>query len=322
MELTTLEGKKLIDDIAQLEPPAFIFTGGDPLKRPDIYELVEYAASKYLQPAMTPSATPLLNGESLMHLKRAGLKRLALSLDGPTPELHDSFRCVPGSFVRTLDAMHCANAIGLPVQINTTISRRNIKELEDILSVVKNFRIVMWNLFFMVPAGQAETADLPSPEEFESAFARIYELSQALPFKIKTSEAPHYRRYVLQQRSQLTAEEKPAHARLEMSPINEGKGLMFISHTGQVLPGGFLPVSAGNVRDDSVLEIYRNSEVLRQLRDPNNLRGKCGRCEFREICGGSRARAYALSGDIFAEDPSCVYIPRTREKTTSDLQRI
>jgi radical SAM protein with 4Fe4S-binding SPASM domain len=178
----------------------------------------------------------------------------------------------------------------------------------------------MWNLFFMVPTAQAETADLPSPEEFESAFARIYELSQALPFKIKTSEAPHYRRYVLQQRSQLTAEEKPAHARLEMSPINEGKGLMFISHTGQVQPGGFLPVSAGNVRDDSVLEIYRNSEVLRQLRDPNNLRGKCGRCEFREICGGSRARAYALSGDIFAEDPSCVYIPRAREKTTSDLQ--
>lgn len=317
LELSTLEAKRVIDDIAQLEPPGFIFTGGDPLKRPDIYELVEYAASKYLQPAMTSSATPLLSGESLMHLKRAGLNRLALSLDGPTPELHDSFRGVPGSFARTLDAMHCANAIGLPVQINTTISRRNINALEDILSVVRNFRIVMWNLFFMVPAGRAEAADLPSPEEFESAFARIYELAQAVPFKIKTSEAPHYRRYVLQQRSQLKGEEKFAHAGPEMWPINEGKGLMFISYTGQVQPGGFLPVSAGNVRDDSVQEIYRNSELFQQLRNSNNLHGKCGDCEFREICGGSRARAYALSGDIFAEDPSCIYVPRaTREKKT------
>ena len=320
LELTTLEGKRLIDDIAQLDPPSFIFTGGDPLKRHDIYELVEYAAGKYLQPAMTPGATPLLNGDSLMHLKRAGLKRLGLSLDGPTPELHDSFRGVPGSFARTLDAMHCANAIGLPVQINTTISRRNINELEDILSVVRNFRIVMWNLFFMVPAGRAEAADLPSPEEFESAFARIYELARAVPFKIKTSEAPHYRRYLLQQRSQLKAEEKFAHAGPEILPINEGKGLIFISHTGQVQPGGFLPVSAGNVRDDSVQEIYRNSELFQQLRDSNNLHGKCGDCEFREICGGSRARSYALSGDIFAEDPSCIHVPGAREKRTPDLQ--
>jgi len=320
LELTTLEAKRLIDDIAQLDPPIFIFTGGDPLKRPDIYELVEYAADKYLQPAMATGATPLLNGESLMHLKRAGLNRLALSLDGPTPELHDSFRGTPGSFARTLDAMHCANAIGLPVQINTTISRRNINELENILSVVKKFRIVMWNLFFMVPTGQAETADLPSSEEFESAFAMIYEMAQAAPFKIKTSEAPHYRRYVLQQRSQLKAEEKLADAVPEILPISEGKGLMFISHTGQVQPGGFLPVPAGNVRDDSVQEIYRNSELFRHLRDSKNLHGKCGDCEFREICGGSRARAYALNGDIFAEDPSCAYIPRTRWKENPDLQ--
>lgn len=318
LELTTVEGKKLIDDIAQLNPPAFIFTGGDPLKRSDFYELVEYAASKYLQPAMALSGTPLLNGESLMHLKRAGLKRLALSLDGPTPELHDSFRGVPGSFNRTLDAMHCANAIGLPVQINTTVSRRNINELETILSVFRNFRIVMWNLFFMVPTGPAEAADLPSPAEFESAFARIYELAQAVPFKIKTSEAPHYRRYLLQHQLQSEPEETIANAGI--LPTNEGKGFAFISHTGQVQPGGFLPVSAGNVREDSLGDIYRNSELFLQLRDSRNLHGKCGDCEFREICGGSRARAYALSGDIFAEDPSCAYIPRAKAKEKPDLQ--
>ncbi len=312
LELTTVEGKKLIDDIAQLDPPVFIFTGGDPLKRPDIYELVEYAASKYLNPAMTLSTTPLLNGKSLMHLKRAGLKRLVLSLDGPTPELHDSFRGTSGSFARTLDAMHCANAIGLPVQINTTISRQTINELENILSVVKNFRIVMWTLFFMVSTGPAEAADLPSPEELESAFAKIYELAQQVPFKIRTTEAQHHQRYLLQQRSQ--PEEKLAYPGPGILPINENKGFMFISYTGEVQPSGFLPVSAGNVRNDSVRDIYRDSELFQQLRDSTNLHGKCGDCEFREICGGSRARAYALSGDIFAEDPSCAYIPRTRRK--------
>jgi radical SAM protein len=312
LELSTVEAKKLIDDVAQLDPPIFIFTGGDPLKRPDIYELVEHAASKYLHPAMTPSATPLLNPESLMRLKQAGLRRLALSLDGPTPELHDSFRGVPGSFARTLDAMYWANAIGLPVQINTTVSRRNIAELENVLSVVRNFRIVMWSLFFMVPTGRAEAADLPSAEEFESAFAKIYRLAQNVPFKVKTTEAQHYRRYLLQQRPLENREEMLANGVPGILPINEGKGFMFISHTGEVQPSGFLPVSAGNVRQAHVSDIYRDSELFRQLRDTDNLLGKCGDCEFRNLCGGSRARAYAVSGNAFAEDPSCTYIPRQR----------
>jgi radical SAM protein len=312
LELSTVEGKKLIDDVAQLNPPIFIFTGGDPLKRPDIYDLVEYAAGKSLHPAMTPSATPLLNRDSLTRLKRAGLRRLALSLDGPTPELHDSFRGVSGSFARTLDAMHWANAIGLPVQINTTVSRRSIHELENILAIIRNFRIVMWGLFFMVPTGRAGVADLPSAEEFESTFARIYSLAQKVPFKVKTTEAQHYRRYLLQQRPQVNQEEMLANGVPGILPINEGKGFMFISHTGEVQPSGFLPISAGNVRHASVQDIYRNSELFLQLRDTGNLKGKCGECEFRAICGGSRARAYAVSGDAFAEDPSCVYVPRTR----------
>jgi AdoMet-dependent heme synthase len=311
LELSTLEGKKLIDDIAELDPPIFIFTGGDPLKRPDIYELVEYAAGKGLHPAMTPSATPLLNRDSLLRLKQAGLRRLALSLDGPTPALHDSVRGVTGSFARTLDAMYWANAIGLPVQINTTVSRRTIAELENILAVIRNFRIVMWSLFFMVPTGRAQAADLPSPEEFESAFARIYRLAQNVPFKVKTTEAQHYRRYMLQQRRHTHPGESPDQGVPGILPVNEGKGFMFISHIGEVQPSGFLPLTAGNVRSATVTDIYRNTELFQRLRDTDNLHGKCGDCEFRGICGGSRARAYALSGDAFGADPCCAYVPKT-----------
>lgn len=314
LELSTLEGKKLIDDIAELDPPIFIFTGGDPLKRPDIYELVQYAAEKGLHPAMTPSATPLLNRDSLLSLKQAGLRRLALSLDGPTPALHDSARGVTGSFAKTLEGMYWANAIGLPVQINTTVSRRNVAELEQILAVIRNFRIVMWSLFFVVPTGRAEAADMLSPEEIERVFARIHQIAQEVPFKVKTTEAQHYRRYMLQQRRQKNAHEAPAEGVPGILPVNEGKGFMFISHTGEVQPSGFLPVSAGNVRSTSVMEIYRNSDLFQKLRDSDNLGGKCGGCEFREICGGSRARTYAMTGDIFAEDPSCAYIPKSKPK--------
>ena len=190
LELSTVQGKKLIDDIAELGPPIFIFTGGDPLKRPDIYELVEYAAHEGLHPAMTPSATPLLNRDSLLSLKRAGLRRLALGLAGATAALHDSVCGVTGSFARTLDAMYWANTMGLPVQINTTVSRRNIADLENILSEIRNFSIVTWNLCFMVPTSHAEAADLPSPEEFESAFARILPACAGRAFQGKDHRSP------------------------------------------------------------------------------------------------------------------------------------
>ena len=314
LELSTVEGKNLIDDIAGLGPPIFIFTG-DPLKRPDIYELVEYAAGKGLHPAMTPSATPLLNRDSLLSLKQAGLRRLVLSLDGATPVLHDSVHGMTGSFARTLDAIYWANVMGLPVQINTTVSRQNIAELEHILSVIRNFRIAMWSLFFVVPIDRTDVADQLSPEEFESAFARIYRLAQDVPFKVKTTEAQHYRRYLLQQPRRRKADEVPDQGIPGILPVNEGKGFMFISHTGEVQPSGFLPVSAGNVRNASVGDIYRKSELFLELRNTDNLRGKCGDCEFREICGGSRARAYALSGDIFGADPCCTYVPKMSKET-------
>lgn len=320
LELSTADARKLIDDIAELRPPIFIFTGGDPLKRPDIYELVHYASMKYLHPAMTPSATPLLTQDSLLALKRSGLHRLALSLDGPTPDLHDSFRGVAGSFAQTLQAMAWCNAIGLPVQINTTASRRNIGELENILAVVRQYKVAMWSVFFMVPTGRAEQADMPSAEEFEDTFGRLLEMSRTVPFKIKTTEAPHYRRFILQHRRKDKAVRNEENGVPGIMPINEGKGFVFISHTGEVQPSGFLPISAGNVRDLKLADIYRNSELFRQLRNGASLKGKCGICEFRDICGGSRARAYAVTGDALAQDPSCVYQPRTTHPMNVDAE--
>ena len=192
-----------------------------------------------------------------------------------------------------MNAISCANAIDLSVQINTTVSRRNISELEHILSVIRNFRIVMWSLFFTVPTEGAEDEEL-SAAEFESAFAKIYRMSQSAPFKIKTSEAQHYRRYMLQQRRHKSPDKAPGEGIPGILPVNESKGFMFISHTGEVQPNGFLPISAGNARNSSVRDIYRNSELFQQLRNSANLGGKCGACEFHEICGGSRARAFAF----------------------------
>jgi radical SAM protein len=324
LELTTLEAEKLIRDVANLNPPIFILTGGDPLKRSDIFYLVRRAVAHGLHPAMTPSATPLLTREAIADLKRAKLSRLAVSLNGSVPELHDAFRGVNGSYARTLEAIHWANQFGLPIQVNTSISKRNIGDLENMANLLKQFKLVLWSAFFLVPTGRAQMADLLSAAEVEEAFATLYRFSKELPFKVKTTEAQHYRRYIIQQRLRSKGQ-RPFAANDNgwektipgLLPINDGKGFVFVSHTGEVCPSGFLPVSAGNVRVDSLTDIYRNSPVLTSLRDTSNLQGKCGACEFKEICGGSRARAYAITGNMFAEDPCCNYIPaalRAREE--------
>src|SRR5882724_4617419 len=317
LELTTDEAKKFIRDTVDLDPPIFIFTGGDPLKRFDIYHLVEYAASQGLRPAMTPSATPLLTRTAIRELKRVGLSRLAVSLDGSRPDLHDTFRGVQGSYFRTLEAIHWANEAGLPIQINTCISKRNLHDLEPMAALLKQFRIVLWSAFFLVPTGRGQTADLPSAQEFENTFMTLNRLSEQVPFRIKTTEAQHYRRFIVQHRH-LRGVTHPAHLPGEgleqgapgLLPINDGKGFVFVSHTGEVFPSGFLPTSAGNVRQQALKDIYRDAPILRSLRDSSNLKGKCHDCEFKDLCGGSRARAYAMTGDMFAEDPCCIYQPR------------
>jgi radical SAM protein len=321
LELSTDEAKHLIDEVAALKAPVFVLTGGDPLKRPDIFELVEYASTHGVRISLTPSATPLLTQEAIHKLKQCGLARLAISLDGPSAEIHDAFRRVPGSYDWTLGAVRWAREIGLPVQINTTITRHNLQYLDSMIALLDQLDIVLWSVFFLVPTGRGSTIDLISAEEFEQVFDRLYQTSRRVKFDIKSTEAQHYRRFLLQRRT----EEKRKGNGQSLPPmlgtstadgigrargINDGKGFVFISHLGEVFPSGFLPVSAGNIRKQLLTELYRHSPLFVSLRDSKNLKGKCGICEFREICGGSRARAYALTGDVFAEEPCCTWQPK------------
>lgn len=322
LELSTKRAKKLIDDIADLQAPVFVMTGGDPLKRADIFELVGYCRDRGVRASLTPSATPLLTREAIAKLKDAGLARLAISLDGSVPELHDKFRQVEGSYQRTLDAVSWAREIGLPVQINTTITRHNLYDLDNLIALMETLDITLWSVFFLVPTGRGSSIDLLSAEEFEQVFEKLYQTAQRVSFDIKSTEAQHYRRFLLQKRIE---DRKPGSGRkvipflgvsstdgIGRAPkgINDGKGFVFVSHRGEVYPSGFLPVSGGNVRKQSLGDIYRNSPLFKDLRDASKLEGKCGRCEFREICGGSRARAYAVTGNALAEEPCCVYEPR------------
>ncbi len=334
LELSTAEAKRLIDEVAALKAPVFVLTGGDPLKRPDVFELVEYASSHGVRISLTPSATPLLTKEAIVRLKACGLARLAISVDGPTAEIHDAFRRVPGSYDWTLQAVRWARGIGLPVQINTTITRRNLQHLDSTIALMEQLDIVLWSVFFLVPMGRGTTTDLISAEEFEQVFEKLYEASRRVKFDIKSTEAHHYRRFLLQRR---TEEKRNGNASplppmlgtgtpdgIGRAPrgINDGKGFVFISHLGEVFPSGFLPVSAGNVRKQSLTELYRHSPLFASLRDSANLKGKCGVCEFREVCGGSRARAHALTGDPFAEEPCCVWQPKAYHKEEVPTEQI
>ena len=319
MELSTAEGKRLIDQIAALKIPVFVLTGGDPIKRPDLFELIGHAHSARVRVSLTPSATPLLTREIVVRLKEAGLARLAVSMDGASAETHDAFRGMSSSFARTLDAVRWANEVGLPVQINTTFSRRNILEIDAIVALMESLNITLWSVFFLVPTGRGKLDDLLNADEFEQVFTKIYGLSKTASFDIKTTEAQHYRRFLLQQRvaerkagvETHETQDKAAYA-IGRAPrgLNDGKGFVFIAHTGEVFPSGFLPLSAGNIRRHGLSDLYRESALFRSLRDTSNLEGKCGLCEFKEICGGSRARAFALTGNPNAEEPCCSYVPK------------
>jgi radical SAM protein len=309
LELSTAEAFHLIDQIAEMRVPLFVLSGGDPLKRPDLVPIIQYACRRGVRTSLTPSATPLLVRDAVFRVKESGLMRLALSLDASTAELHDGFRGVPGSYKQTLDAVRWCHEADLPVQINTTVSRYNVADLDNMIDLLTSLRLVLWSVFFLVPTGRAQLGQMLSAEEHELVFAKLYATSKRVKFHIKTTEGQHYRRYVLQQKAQgqsRTEEELIEHA---PKGVNDGKGFMFVSHTGEVYPSGFLPLSAGNVLWEPPADIYQNSPLFRALRDSSQLKGKCGKCEFNNVCGGSRARAYAVSQDAFAEEPCCAYLP-------------
>jgi radical SAM protein len=319
-ELSTVEGMALLEEIRSLGSPVFVLTGGDPLKRPDLYALLAHGVRIGLAVAVTPSGTPLLSADAVRRLADLGARRLALSLDGPTPALHDGFRRQPGSFAHTVAGLQHARACGLPVQVNTTVTRRNLETLPAIADRVAELGAAVWSAFFLVTVGRAGAADQLTAQECEEVFAFLYGLGQRAPFTVRTTAAPHYRRFALQQKvgarreARAGAPPRPAggaagRARAARG-VTDGNGFVFIAHTGDVYPSGFLPLCVGNVRTAPLADIYRDAPLLRRLRDPQALRGKCGACEFRRLCGGSRARAFAASGDPLAEDPLCAYQPR------------
>ncbi len=315
-ELTTGEGCALIRDLRHFGKPLLVLTGGDPLKRDDIYDLILCGAGSGLVTSLSPSGTPLLTHAALHHARECGLAAVSISLDGPDAGTHDRFRRVDGSFETSLQGAGAAAALGLHVQINTTVGRHNAGCLDRIGDLVAGPGAVRWSLFFLVPTGRATAALGIATDETERVMRWLYEYSKTAPFRIKTTEGPHYRRVAIQAMAEeegLGPEEVMARSRSGggryVPGINDGRGFVFISSLGEILPSGFLPLSAGNVRRDSIVDVYRSHPLFRALRDPGRLKGRCGACEFREVCGGSRARAFAATGDPLAEDPACAYLP-------------
>jgi len=306
-ELTEVEAARLVDELAELAPPMLILTGGDPMMRPDVLAIAARASAAGMRVGLSPSATERLLDSDFAAIRAAGVERLSLSLDGATRETHDAFRGVAGTFERTLKAMEMARAAGISIQINTTLTRGNLHEFPAFRDLMFEWQPAMWSVFVLVPTGRAGAQDMPDAHDLENIFEEMADLAGTAPFGIKTTEGHHFRR-VLAQRGKGGPAGRPG-LRGPLG-IRDGRGVMFISHTGDVSPSGFLPMVCGNVRTRHPADVYRNHPLFISLRDSDALGGKCGRCEFRKICGGSRARAYGLTGDPFAEDPSCSYQPR------------
>ncbi len=424
LELSFKEGCTLIDQIREFGKPLFVITGGDPLKRPDIYDLIRYGDEKGLRVALTPSGTQLMQPAVIKKFKTSGLSRLAVSLDGSCKEIHDTFRKVDGSFDWTVESIKEARRQDIPVQINTTVCKHNLKDVQPIAELLARLDVCLWSVFFLVPTGRGLRSDIVSAREHEDVFNQLYDLSKTMPYDIKTTAAQHYRRVVVQRRRQEVAElvaqgktpdeaarvvqlasvpkaipkdnyepggwsstqrgmGKQEDAAAKGAPpratgedaaalkakidrmraggapefviakleaqlyaaegksadgsgapiefltrqdtaradaaldigraakgVNDGNGFVFIDHIGLVYPSGFLPLVVGDVRKTSLVDIYRDSPVMKQLRDYPTLKGKCSWCDFRDICGGSRSRSFGVTGDFLASEPYCSYFPQ------------
>jgi radical SAM protein len=338
-ELSTEEGFRVIEQVAAFgpPPPLFVLTGGDPFKRADLLDLVARARSAGLPVSVSPSGTPTLTEANLRRLRDAGAVALSLSIDGSRPEIHDLFRGVDGVLGWTLGAARAAGGLGLRLQVNTTVTPHNLEDLPWILRLVRELGAMTWSVFFLVPTGRG--AELPqlTPRQFEDVLNFLYDADKVV--SVKATEAHQFRRVVLQRRilegrgipvadsdagptyrllrdvarQALPDVDLDARSPIRRPPldVNAGRGFVFVSHVGAVHPSGFLPLAAGNVRLRPLGEIYRASPLFRALRDADRLTGRCGACEFRRVCGGSRSRAFAVTGDPLASEPWCPYEPGT-----------
>jgi radical SAM protein len=332
LELSTDEGRALLDGIAEFPKPhpIVVLTGGDPFERPDLSDLVRHGTERGLSMALSPSVTPNLTADRLHELREAGAKAVSLSLDGARAETHDAFRGFSGTYADTLSAAALVRDAGFRLQVNSTVTRSTVEELPQLLRTVLDLGASLWSVFFLVPTGRGQQLQTLSADEAEDVLHWLADVSTHIA--VKTTEAPHYRRVVLQREAARATGDAVAHGPLydrltgatarELAgrevrtrparppiDVNAGRGFMFVDHQGFVYPSGFLPHRAGDVRTTPVTEIYRTSPVMRSLRSPDEFAGKCGRCEFREVCGGSRSHAYAVTGDALASDPTCAFEP-------------
>lgn len=332
-QLTTEQGKALLDDLAAYDAPRpiIVFTGGDAFERDDLAELCRYGTDKGLSISLSPSVTPLVTRERLHEMREAGGKAISLSLDGARAETHDAFRGFPGTFDASLEAAQWMREEGFRLQVNSTFTRGNIHEAPELLETVLGMGAFMWYTFMLVPTGRGADLQALTPDEREDVLHWLHDISDRIA--IKTTEAPQYRRIAItrdrlkeaglpmEPRGELyhylTEEttkrlgaqaEKPRRPRAPMA-VNSGSGFAFVDHIGDVYPNGFLPIHCGNVKQTPFHEVYKESPVFQALRRPDEFKGKCGVCEFNKLCGGSRSTAYAMTGDYLASDPTCAYIP-------------
>jgi radical SAM protein len=313
-ELSPAEGLAFLRQIPEFGRPLpqLILTGGDPLARPDLYELIDEAKRLGVGVSITPAATPALTRDVIARLKEHGVEGLGLSLDGPTDELHDSIRGVRGTFERTIAALRWAREFEMPVQVNTLAAAETAGGLPAVYELLKEFGIARWSLFFLISVGRGKVLQPLSPEEGEKLMNWIYATSRTALFTVATTEAPSYRRVALERmRAEgLSGDQIKRSVAARSFGIRDGHGIMFVSNTGDICPAGFLPLAAGNVRKDRVAEIYRRSPLFELLHDPARFDERCGVCEYHALCGGSRARAYEATGSPLGSDPFCLYEPQ------------
>ncbi len=309
-ELTTDEAKHFIDEVSGLGKPILILSGGEPLTRPDVFEIALYGTDSGFRIVLATNGT-LLTPEIVGKLKEAGVQRLSISIDGADAISHDEFRGLPGAFERTLEGIEVLRKADFPFQINTMISSRNLEEIPRTFELAKKLGAVAYHLFFLVPTGRGEESDEVSPEDYESILNWLYDMQKEAKILLKATCAPHYFR-VMRQRAKKEGIEISVNTHSYEAMTKGclgGTSFCFVSSVGDVYPCGYLPVIAGNIRKQPFRDIWENSEIFRKLRDPEELKGKCGICEYKTVCSGCRARAYAATGDYLNEEPYCVYSP-------------
>lgn len=310
-QFSTAEAFHLIEQVAEMHVPLLSLTGGDPLLRPDLFPVIEFAAARSVRTSLTLLPTPTLTADVIGELKTSGLMRVGFWLHGSTPALHDVYWRVPGLQRRTLELVGACHEVQLPVQVNTIVSRRNFHDIEPMIELLTRLDVALWNVIFFVPKSRDQAGEMLSADEHEEVFGKLYAASRQAHFQIKTTEAQHYQRYLLQQRARESRGRMTEADVITCAPkgVYDGKGFVFINPDGDAYPSRYLPIAAGNVTNEPLSEVYCNSKLFVSLRDSSKLKGKCGRCPIRNVCGGSRARAYAVTGDLFASEPCCAYEP-------------